>query len=117
MKEQLQSVLDRAHTKHEYRSDKELHDKREHWTIDLHGDCEDFALWCRKTLKEKYGIPSDLVFCQTETGGYHLVLSVEGWILDNRRYWVTPKDNLPYTWLKIGQPDGTWYEITEGNDD
>jgi predicted transglutaminase-like cysteine proteinase len=112
-RETLQSILDRAHQGHDYKTDRELHGKREHWTVSLEGDCEDFALWCRKTLKDEYGISSDLVFCKTETGGYHLVLSVEGWILDNRRYFVTPKDNLPYTWLKIGRPNGTWYDLTE----
>jgi len=111
-REVLQSVLDRAHRGHEYRTDKELYDKREHWTVNLEGDCEDFALWCRRELV-KQGIESDLVFCKTESGAYHLVCSVDGWILDNRHDWIMSRDDLPYEWMKIGLPDGTWHEISD----
>jgi len=109
----LQGVLNRAHRDHVYVSDQEKYDLREHWTVNLEGDCEDFALWIRNTLCDEYDIQPDLVFCLTENSVGHLVCSVDGWILDNRHDWVMGKDELPYRWLKIGKPDGTWYTITE----
>ena len=108
----LQGVLDKAHQGHEYVSDKKQYGISEHWAEGLVGDCEDFSLWCRERLKEQ-GIESDLVYCKTETGEGHLVCSVEGWILDNRHPWLMRRDDLDYKWLRIGKPDGTWYEITE----
>lgn len=109
----LQEVLHRAHRDHVYVSDQEKYGVREHWSVDLEGDCEDFALWVRNTLRDEYDIHGNLVFCKTENGVYHLVLSVDGWILDNRHDWVMSKNDLNYQWIKVGKPDGTWYEITE----
>ena len=63
-------------------------------------DCDGKALACRYQCR-KVGIPNRLVFCRTETGEYHLVLAVEGYILDNRSRWVKPRDDVPYTWIKI----------------
>jgi len=110
LKDTLQKVLDAAHSQHVYMYDKDQYGLNEYWTTDLVGDCEDFTLWCRDRLAEQ-GIHADLVFCKTEDGGGHLVLHVGGWILDNRYKWVMRQEDLPYTWLKIGKPDGTWFEI------
>ena len=115
LKSILQTVLDLAHSQHEYVLDIEQYGKIEHWTTDLVGDCEDFALWCRDQLEAK-GIHPDLVFCRTEDGGGHLVLHVDGWILDNRYKWVMRQDDLPYEWVKMGKPDGdsySWFAITD----
>jgi len=112
LKKQLQEVLDDAHKGHTYVSDQERHGVREHWDIDLVGDCDSFALWCKQELRQRHEIECDLVFCLTEKGEGHLVVNVGGWILDNRHHWVTPRDDLPYTWVKLGRPDGTWLEIT-----
>ena len=111
MLDKLQKVLDEAHSQHEYILDSEQYGKREHWMESLTGDCEDFALWVRSRLKQE-DIECDLVFCYTENDGGHLVCSVNGYILDNRHRWVTPRDELPYRWVKLGRPDGTWLEIT-----
>jgi len=111
LKETLQRVLNEAHEGHVYVSDKTQYKRNEHWTINLVGDCEDFALWCRQKLRES-DIDSDLILCKVETGEGHLVLHVEGWILDNRHKWVQNRDDLPYEWLSLGRPDGIWYEIT-----
>lgn len=116
MLDQLQSVLDRAHRQHEYRYDIEQFGLPEYWQEGLEGDCEDFALWCRSELAAK-GIESDLVLCVTETGGGHLVCSVGGWILDNRYKWVQRRDDLPYTWISIGRPDGKWFAIVDTEKD
>ena len=110
MLKKLQEVLDTAHDGHRYVRDIEQYKVREYWVESLVGDCEDFALSVREMLKEE-GIASDLVFCLTENRQGHLVVSVDGWILDNRYTWVMRRDDLPYKWLKLGKPDGTWLEI------
>lgn len=107
----LQQVLDLAHRGHRYLTDREQYQRPERWQLGLVGDCEDFALWCRQELAA-LGIESDLVLCSTETGDGHLVCSVDGWVLDNRHKWLQRRDDLPYTWLSLGKPDGTWLEIT-----
>ena len=106
----LQGVLDKAHAGHSYVSDKAQYGINEYWVSSLVGDCEDFSIFCREDLKQQ-DIDSDLVYCKTETNEGHLVVHVEGWILDNRHDWVMRQEDLPYTWLRLGKPDGTWYEI------
>lgn len=108
--DQLDEVLRRAHAGHRYIKDSAQYRVPEHWTVGLKGDCEDFALWCRQELA-KLGIESDLVFCITETNEGHLVCSVNGWILDNRFRWLMRRDDLDYTWVSIGKPDGRWFKI------
>lgn len=108
----LQAVLDRAHAGHTYVSDRLQYRRPEHWQTGLVGDCEDFALWCRQEL-EVLGIAADLVLCGVENPrGDHLVCSVDGWILDNRFRWLQRRDDLPYHWISLGKPDGSWWEIT-----
>lgn len=108
----LQAVLDKAHAGHTYIRDQIQYQRTEHWQVGLIGDCEDFALWCHREL-QALGIPSDLVLCQVETGEGHLVCSVDGWILDNRHKWVMRRDDLPYHWIALGTPDGTWLNILQ----
>ena len=110
LKDTLQKVLNEAHRGHTYVSDLDKHGKLEHWEADLVGDCDSFALWIRDRLKQE-NIESDLIYCLTETGEGHLVISVQGWILDNRSKWVRRRDDIPYTWLRIGKPDGYWFTI------
>lgn len=106
----LQSVLDEALRGHEYVSDREQYQRSEYWVEGLHGDCEDFALWCRRRLRE-YGIAAQLVHCITERGEHHLVCEVQGNILDNRSRWVKPRDQVDYVWIAMSGPDGKWYKI------
>jgi len=110
LKKQLQAVLNEAHRDHVYVSDMQKHGVPEFWEISLQGDCEAYALWIRERLK-KENIESDLVLCLTENGEGHLVIHVDGWILDNRSKWVRRQDRLPYTWLKIGKPNGEWFTV------
>lgn len=110
IKDTLQAVLDRAHAGHRYVTDTMQYRRPEHWQLGLVGDCEDFALWCRQELAA-LGIQSDLVFCITETGGGHLVCSVDGWVLDNRHRWLQSRNDLPYRWISLGKPDGTWLKV------
>lgn len=105
----LQTVLNEAHKGHTYVSDSDQYGTPDYWKASLTGDCEDFALWCRGELASRGGgVESNLLYCQTETGGYHIVLSVDGYILDNRSKWVKSRDIVPYTWISISQPDGKW---------
>ncbi len=112
LKNKLQQVLDAAHGQHEYRFDRDQYGVSEHWAADLAGDCEDFALWCRGQLDQQ-GLAADLVYCKTETGEGHLVLHVSGWILDNRHRWLQCQDDLPYQWISMSQPGGTWHTVEE----
>ena len=109
VKKTLEAVLSDVHALHKYTSDISKYGKKERWVADVVGDCEDFALVCKQRLKD-VDIESDLVLCKTETGGHHLVCSVDGWILDNRYPDVINKDHLNYTWLKIGR-DGVWFAV------
>lgn len=110
LKDTLQSVLNDAHEGHTYVTDLDKHGVLEDWRPELEGDCDSFALWCRDRIKG-LGVEADLIFCRTETGGGHLVLHIDGWIIDNRHGWVMSKDDLPYTWISLGRPDGTWLAI------
>jgi predicted transglutaminase-like cysteine proteinase len=111
MEKRLQAVLDEAHAQHSYVIDDDQYRRPEYWEAGLVGDCEDFALWCRERLAAQ-GVESDLVYCKLENGKNHLVLSVDGWILDNRHVWVIRRDDLRYDWISLGKPDGTWLMIT-----
>jgi predicted transglutaminase-like cysteine proteinase len=110
LKRKLQRVLNRAHRGHVYTSDQDQYQQPEFWESGLIGDCEDFALWIREQLTLK-GIESDLVYCFTEGWEGHLVIHVDGWILDNRYKQVMRQDKLDYQWLKIGKPSGEWFTI------
>lgn len=106
LRDELQRVLDEAHRQHVYKPDI----GPDSWDETLRGDCEDFALVIRSRLAER-GIESDIVIAITETGERHAVVSVAGWVLDNRYPWVMSSADLAYTWLKIGKRDGRWFQI------
>ena len=78
----------------------------------LRDDCDGFCLACRVLLR-KMGIASRLVYCEYGRIG-HLVVEVQGWILDLRQRGVVPNTLLSrYRWLRIsgyeaGEP---WREI------
>jgi predicted transglutaminase-like cysteine proteinase len=101
----------------EYRTDLEQYADVEHWVIpddveNVTGDCEDFALACRKLCRRE-GIPSRLVHCLTETGEGHLVLECAGYILDNRYDWVKTNTSLDYQWIKISgyEAGDDWHDL------
>lgn len=78
----------------------------------LTDDCDGFCLACR-TLLRKADIPSRLVYCEIEKNG-HLVVEVDGWILDNRQRVVMPNTLLKdYVWLAISgyQAGDPWCRI------
>ena len=99
-------ILDRIHRQvfhnFTYKTDKKQYKLDEHWVMpdasydgsqDFVGDCEDFALACRKLCREE-GLKTRLVYCTEETEGGHAVLECEGWILDNRQRKVVTNDYL-----------------------
>ena len=107
-----------------YKTDKELHDVSEHWvqpdesydgTQKLIGDCEDFALHCRKLCRDA-NLKTRLVFCKDETGEGHLVLECNGFIIDNRQKSVVTNTYLikkGYKFISISgyESNEPWKEI------
>ena len=86
----------------------------------LRDDCDGFCLACRKLLRDK-NIPSRLVYCEVEDideAFGHLVVEVDGWILDNRQSSVKSNSRIyGYRWLRISgyEPGDDWREITNAN--
>ncbi|TQV85734.1 hypothetical protein FKG94_02510 [Exilibacterium tricleocarpae] len=78
----------------------------------LRDDCDGFCLACR-TLLRRAGLRSRLVYCEIARRG-HLVVEVDGWILDNLQKTVVPNTVLrDYRWLRISgyEPGDPWREI------
>lgn len=109
-----------------YKSDREVFGVDEYWdfpealydgTSPVVGDCDDFAIACRKLIRDA-GMDSRLVFCQVETGEYHLVCECHGWILDNRYPSGVIPNSHPffngYKWLRISgyEPGDPWSEVS-----
>lgn len=129
LEQDLQAIKNYVAWRFNYTSDREQRGVPEHWvdTEELKhledtnrggfkDDCDGHALACRYQLR-KLGIPNRLVFClvnpKDPTSG-HLVLEVEGWILDNRHKWVRPRDQLNYEWISISglEKGDPWHEVT-----
>ena len=114
----VQEVADQIHSKvyalFNYVRDKDQYDVVEDWRShadavergeEFTDDCDSFAVTCSELLA-KAGVPLDkisLIFCQTETSGYHLVCGLDTedttLILDNRFPQVWAWDDS-YTWIK-----------------
>lgn len=99
----LDEIHEMVYKNFTYKTDKRQYGLEEHWvmpedsydgTQPFTGDCEDFALACRKLVRDAGIDNSRLVYCKDETGEGHGVLEVEGWILDNRQRSVVSNDRL-----------------------
>jgi len=110
MKKILDEVFEQAKARHVYTKDKAQYNKLDHWRPKLKGDCEDFALWCDSELIKRGIDDGEYVLCYTETNECHLVLSVKGYILDNRQRFVMNNADLNYKWVSILRND-EWLEI------
>ncbi len=100
----------------------EYPDSEEHWQMPpadyngqqrLRDDCDGFCLACRHLLRQEK-IPSRLVYCEIPSGG-HLVVEVNGWILDNRQDHVVANRALRnYRWKRISgfEAGAPWREIS-----
>jgi predicted transglutaminase-like cysteine proteinase len=83
------------------------------------GDCEDYALACRKLCNESVNplLPSRLVVCSIGGEG-HCVLECQGWIMCCNQPELMSRDDLEkkqgYTWLYISgfHPNDSWHRIT-----
>lgn len=58
-------------------SDMEQYGREDAWKASLTGDCEDYALW----MRERVG--GELMYVRTQEGELHIVLNVNGKIVDN----------------------------------
>lgn len=96
-------------------------DRGEQWTMPppgydgyqpLRDDCDGFCLAVRMLLR-RAGIRSRLVYCEVGREG-HLVVEVEGWILDYLLPQVVANNELiHYRWRRISgfEPGEPWREI------
>lgn len=123
----LAQIHRKVFNKFKYKYDSKQYGMDEYWVMPesdfdgstpIVGDCEDFALACRKLCRDA-GIDSRLVFCYVEGEG-HCVLEVDGWILDNRMRKVRTNDSLTadegYDFIAVsGYNSGDpWYMIDKG---
>ena len=65
-------------------------DKGDVWTPTLRGDCEDYAL----AMRERVG--GQLLYVRTEQGQAHIVLDVDGKIIDNLSRKVYPRSEMKH---------------------
>ena len=118
----LSDIFTRVKSSFRFKDDDE---NAEHWQMPppgydgqqlLRDDCDGFCLACR-TLLRQADIPNRLVYCEIyELGRYfgHLVVEVEGWILDVRQVNVVPNTTLVnYKWRRISgfEPGDPWCEV------
>lgn len=122
---QLTHILDKVSKGFTYETDQEQYGMSEKWVmpsasftgnVPVTGDCEDFALACRK-LCRNIGLQTRLVIC-TLNGEGHCVLECNGWILDNNHNRVATRDELQkneqYVWYYISgyNPRDDWHMIS-----
>jgi predicted transglutaminase-like cysteine proteinase len=121
LKSTLTSIHKKVFVAFKYVTDKNQYGLEEKWSVPpefldrmiFKGDCDDFAMMCRKLCREAGIDNSRLLFCHTEDGEGHLVLEVEGYVLDNRSRKLETKDTLSdndYKWIAISgyNPGDQW---------
>ena len=113
-----------------YRFDKSLHGEDDFWDIipkdyklgdRYEGDCEEFALICRKLLRDNGIMNSRLVFCTYPENGNgrpigHVICEVDGYCFDNNEKRLKTKEQLErigYKWVGISgyNPGDQWYRV------
>jgi len=109
----------------DYETDMEKYGHEEYWDIipeefkagdKFSGDCENFALACRKVVRGA-GFESRLIFC-TLKGQGHCVLEVDGYIFDNRFETLSTKNFLEkkgYKWIAISgfKAGDKWHKLED----
>ena len=124
LKETLSDIHRKVFDVFQYTTDRKQYGLEEKWSVPpeykrgmtFKGDCDDFALMCRKLCRDAGIESSRLVVCMTEQDEGHLVLEVEGYVLDNRSRTLETKDSLTdtgYTWVAISgyNPGDTWHGV------
>jgi predicted transglutaminase-like cysteine proteinase len=77
----------------------------ERWSIaPLRGQCHDYAV-TKQWLLAAFGIASQLCECEIEDGEHHLVLLVDGKVLDNLTPIIKPRAQVHYKWIRQQSPD------------
>lgn len=121
----LNSLFQTVKQNFTYRSDKEQYKRDELWMQPIQGyigknhitgDCEDFALACRRLCRNAGIKNSRLVICKTESQEMHCVLEADGYVFDNRMNSVVTREDLDqrgYTWIAISgyEPGEPWHFV------
>lgn len=94
----LSNLHGNAMSQHVYVTDQAQYGVAEKWTPSLTGDCEDYALWMQRELRQQ-GVRADLWIVRTETNEQHAVAVVDDLVIDIRSKRVVRKDRLPYKWI------------------
>lgn len=69
-------------------------------------NCKSYS-WEKMARLEAAGIPADWIVVETETGGYHAIVVVDGrWALDSRRKRVVTIDELRADGYRIADVSG-----------
>lgn len=120
----IKAVFRQVHQHFVWTSDQEVWSVPEHWTSYadeverdeiFRDDCDAFAMTAVDILMRKGIEPENcyLATCWTETGEYHAVGIVHGWLLDNRMRTLRPWSSIPgYKWhtsMRLSEK-GTWRE-------
>jgi len=88
----------KAYKNHTYVSDEAQYSKLDAWKPSLKGDCEDYALY----MRERVG--GNLLHVRTQKGEVHMVLDVDGQIVDNLSKAVYPRSQMTHKFV---------YQLTE----
>lgn len=122
----LAAIHSRVYSHFTYKTDIEHYGVQEKWVMPMEsfqgitslvGDCEDFALACRKLCRDSTNpiLPTRLVVCILEGEG-HCVLECMGWIMCCNQKTLMSRDQLSkegYDWVAISgyNPGDTWHMI------
>lgn len=79
-----------AMRRHIYISDMDQYGLDDVWVPSIKGDCEDYALWMRERVGGR------LLYVRTEQGQAHIVLNVDGKIIDNLSRDVYPRSEMKH---------------------
>jgi predicted transglutaminase-like cysteine proteinase len=121
---ELSTIFNNISSRFMYAKDSVVWNVRDHWENynqipdrgTIVGDCDCFALACRKECR-KNSIPSRLIFCKVAVFGEfvgHLVLECAGFILDCNQTKVVSNLDLPYKWQEISgyERGDCWHAVS-----
>lgn len=89
----LQQEHYKAYKQHQYVSDEVQYGKDDVWKPSLKGDCEDYALYMRAR------VGGNLLHVRTQQGEVHMVLDVNGQIIDNLSKNVYPRSKMTHKFV------------------
>lgn len=88
--EQLHAAAMRQHV---YITDQEQYGREDVWRPSLKGDCEDYALWMREM------VGGQLLYVRTKDGLAHIVLDVDGLIVDSLSSTIYLRENMKHRFI------------------